>query len=44
MFENQLRHEVVGLETKLFWLLIAQQDQLHVKQFERSGGRILGFS
>ena len=25
MFEHQFRHEIVGLETKLFWLPLAQQ-------------------
>ena len=28
MFEHQFRHEVVGLETKFFWLPLAQQISL----------------
>ena len=43
MFEHQLRYEVVGLESKFFWLPFAQQISFLV-QFEWLGAKILAFS
>ena len=38
MFEHYFRHVVLGLETNLFWLLIAKKSQFYVQhsldQFE----------
>ena len=44
MFEYQFRHKVVGLESKFFWLLLAQHISFTaLVQLEWLGAKILAF-